>query len=127
MMMRTLIMYRGIDLYEIAAELKRAGFGQLMFLQRLPDEFSPTGDFTSEWCAALDGETSLGKDERQLLEDTGRSLGSGDTESQVMLLDSAIERIRQIGQMREKEYSEKGKLYRSLGTICGIAVGMIVI
>lgn len=72
-------------------------------------------------CAA-----ELGEEEAELLSELGDILGSADLESQLGALACTIglleERLR-----RTREYRDKhGRLYRSLGALCGLAVAILL-
>ena len=57
----------------------------------------------------------------------GDSLGQTDTEGQLSFLAMYEELIKKNLEQAAKMYAEKGRMYRSVGLLCGLAVGIMVL
>lgn len=122
------IRYSAPDVYELIGELRGlALFSNLDFIGRLPSEFSPDINFHENWQKAVSSDASLGEDEKRLLISFGAVLGTSDIDGQLMAIEEAIETLSGIEDRRIEEYSRKGKLYRSLGMLSGVMVGILLI
>ena len=115
------------DVYSIASKLRAAGFRMLSFLSELPESYEECSDFHGKWRASVLKCHTLSYDERELLIEIGAALGSCDTEGQLKELAAYRERVQELYEQRLAEYRSKGRLYRSLGLLAGVTLGIIVI
>ncbi len=123
-----LIRYRGLNVYEIVRELKASSdIVNLSFIENLPSEFKAGSDFHKLWCTAVENDISIGKDESKILCKFGNVLGTSDIEGQLLSIESILEELKNIEQIRQDEYRRKGKLYRSLGVLFGVMTGILLI
>lgn len=123
-----MIRYRGLNVYEIVRELKESSdIHMLQFIEKLPSEFIAGSDFHNLWCTAVESEISMGEDESKILCKFGNALGTSDIEGQLLSIESVLEELKSIEQMRQDEYRRKGKLYRSLGMLFGVMTGILLI
>ena len=67
------------------------------------------------------------KGEKETLENFGNILGRYDIESQIKGIKGIEERISGYRESAEKEYFDKGKLYRILGVLFGAGVVAVII
>lgn len=124
----TLIRYRELNVYEIAAELQReGGYRNTEFIQSLPCEYRSGENFRLMWDKAIDEDSNLGETESSLLKGFGEELGTSDTEGQLMLLEAIRARLSEIQQQRSEEYHTKGRLYRSVGILSGVMAAILII
>lgn len=122
------IRYSGIDVYEIVHELKKSGlYYNIDFIRNLPDEFTPDCNFHNIWKKAIINDMSLGDDEKMLLSSYGEVLGTTDIAGQLMSTEEALDKLSKIEEKRNEEYKRKGKLYRSLGMLSGVMIGILLI
>lgn len=63
---------------------------------------------------------TLSQEKRRLLEESAAALCVQDTAMQNTLMDQAIFRLEQAAKEAEREYQEKGKLYRRLSVTAGV-------
>jgi stage III sporulation protein AB len=119
------IRYTGSDVYEITKQLKAENTG-LAFIKNLPEHFTAGVNFHEEWHNALADEP-LYDEEKQLLEELGSVIGTSDTEGQLAAISALEERAEQLQRVRSDEYCRKGKMYRSVGVLAGVMVGILVI
>lgn len=118
----------GTDVFELVREFKASeAFSELNFIMNLPSEFVPGTDFHELWRSAIEKDSSLGSDEKKLLFSFGESLGTSDIAGQLMTIEEALETLHDIEDKRFAEYNRKGRLYRSLGTLAGVMVGILLI
>lgn len=115
------------DIYSIIGRLKSEGFEHLCFMSQLSEQYDAECYIRSEWKNALKKCTALADEEMRLLIEIGSSLGTADTESQLKLLSAQLDEVHEMYERRCSEYRTKGKLYRSLGILAGVTVGIMVI
>lgn len=124
----TLIRYRELNVYEIAAELQTwLSYKNTEFVYSLPCEFSCEENFHETWKKAIESDVSLGDNEKNILTSLGNELGTSDTEGQLAILETAKIRLSQLQEIRSEEYTKKGKLYRSVGLLTGVMAGILII
>ncbi len=123
-----LLRYNAQNVYEIVSELRAdSNFSELAFLQSMPTEYIVGEDFSAQWSQAVDGDLSLGNEEKSVLKSFGSTFGTTDACGQLTLIESTAEELRKICRMREGEYNRKGKLYRSVGMLTGVMTGIALI
>ena len=116
------------DVYSIGSELKsNKKFQRLTFLQAIPEKYNPEHNFREIWINAVKSQKNLPDDVKGLLCDFGSVLGQSDIEGQL----ASIETLTGKADILEKKYSEiysqKGRLYRSVGMLFGIMTGILII
>ena len=102
-----------------------AGYPELPFLTDCRDKLVRGEPFAESFeSAVMAGEF----DERQrgVLLPLARELGSSDLDSQLAALAYAISRLQEIGAQESEYCNTHGKLYRTLGILCGIAAAILV-
>lgn len=80
-----------------------------------------------EGIKVFEKEVSLTKGEKETLENFGNIFGRYDIESQIKGIKGIEERISGYRKSAEKEYFDKGKLYRRLGVLFGAGVVAVII
>lgn len=85
------------------------------------------GDFHTIWSDGVKKQPYLMARDKELLLSLGDKLGSTDLEGQLSFLEMSEEIFRQRQQQAVEDYKNKGKVYRSVGLLCGLAVGIIVL
>lgn len=115
------------DVYDIIAKLRAADLRMLVFLNELPSRYDVNEDFHGKWKASVMKCRTFAAEERELLIEIGTALGSCDTEGQLRELEAYRERVQELYEQRLAEYRSKGRLYRSLGVLAGVTLGIIVI
>lgn len=130
LMRRAEIMIRssGMNVYELARALKESNeLTSLSFLSFLPEEFSPYVSFCSYWKKAVYKQYDLPDEERDLLLRLGGIIGSYDTEGQTAAIEALLSELGFVEKKRSEELIKKGRLYRSVGTLFGITVGILIL
>lgn len=123
-----LIRCRADDVYAISAELRQnKQLCRLTFLQEIPESYSPEDDFREIWTNAVNSQKNLPEDEKKLLCDFGATLGNSDIEGQLVSIDTFSENAAVLEKKYSELYSQKGKLYRSVGMLFGVMVGILII
>ena len=118
---------RGADVYELSVIFRSSpGLSALTFLEGLPEHYEPGRDFRGQWREALSGQ-QLPEDEFQLLSEFGEIIGKTDTEGQLSIIEGLKERLGRITVSREEAYSQKGRMYRSVGVLFGVMAGILVV
>ena len=69
----------------------------------------------------------LPAEEREILAELGEMLGRTDIEGQLAELSVLEERVRCLENERRTVCSQKGRMYRSVGVLFGVMVGILVI
>ena len=123
-----IIRCRADDVYSISAELKHNNqFRDFTFLQEIPVEYNPEENFREIWINAVKSQKNLPDDARSLLCDLGTILGQSDIEGQLISIETLIENVIILERKHSEIYSQKGKLYRSIGMLFGVMIGIIII
>lgn len=115
------------DIFNIIKALKSEGLSELGFLFELPEEYSADCDVRNCWRNALIRDRSIPAEEKAVLTELGQILGTTDAEGQLSGIASLLVRMEELREQRREEYLRKGKLYRSLGVMAGVSVGIILI
>ena len=69
----------------------------------------------------------VSRDEREIIRTFFASIGRYDVETQLEVLDSMSDKIRNICEKYEKKYVKEKSMYVQLGFLVGICVGVLVI
>ena len=115
------------DVYSIVSRLKAAELSMLTFLNELPESYEENVDFHDKWRISVLKCHSIALEESGLLIEIGTSLGTSDKEGQLRALTEYQKRAQELYELRIAEYRSKGRLYRSLGLLAGVTVGIIAI
>ena len=115
------------DIYRIFERLRAEQFEHLSFLSSLSVRYDAECDIRREWRNAVSHCGHIADEERRLLLEFGALLGTSDTEGQLKALSVQQEEIHELYEIRCSEYRTKGKMYRSVGLLAGVTVGIIVI
>ncbi|MBO5453776.1 MAG: stage III sporulation protein AB [Clostridia bacterium] len=62
-----------------------------------------------------------------ILKDLGAQLGTSDTENEIAVIDSYIEKISSVFEKCKNDYENKGKLIEKVGIITGILIAILVL
>ena len=87
-------------------------------------------DIRSAWesaCLELAALPCCKNEEAELMKELGLSLGKSDAAGQLALIELYRERLSCFEKSAAEELSQKGKLFRSLGVLCGIGVAIVII
>lgn len=85
------------------------------------------GNFHPLWREGVRKQPFLAAKDRELLISLGDSLGQTDTEGQLSFLEMYEELIKKNLEQAAKDYADKGRMYRSVGLLCGLAAGITVL
>lgn len=126
-MLDSRIRYTAQPIPPLLKELYRTSdLSALGFLPRLAD--CPAAELASEWCRCVEGElTALSPPDRQLLAAFGGLLGRTDVCGQTAHCRAYAARFEERRAAAEKEFSEKGKLYPTMGLLGGLGVAVLLI
>lgn len=129
MMQLSEIMIRscGTNVYDLVGRLKAEGYSNLDFLDKVSEEYSADEEFRESWRTAVTGLRNIGDEEKRALVEFGNFLGSTDISGQLSGIALQSELMHGIYERRQADYQKKGRLYRSLGVLAGLTVGIIVI
>lgn len=117
----------GADVYRLVSRLKQEEFRILLFIYELPEAYSPDTELRDLWERSVSELKDLPHEEKHLITEFGRYLGTTDIIGQVSLIGSHSELISQLREQRAEEYRRKGRLYRSVGLMAGLMIGIIII
>lgn len=123
----TNIRCRAEDVYGIVRRLKAEKLRYIGFLSGIPDDYSPESDFRSDWLDALERDRSVPEEEKRLLAELGGTLGRGDISGQLEEVSALLATTGDLALRRREEYANKGRLYRTIGMLTGIMMGIIVV
>ena len=115
------------DVYGIVRHLKEENYSCLRFIYILPECYSPEDDFRQVWKNAVMSDRSFDIEEQEILNGIGELLGSTDIEGQLRGISDIRSVINSINAERIGVYRQKGRLYRSVGVLIGVTLGIMVI
>lgn len=123
-----LIRYQGLSVYELSSELKKsADLSMLSFINALPETFHEGENFHILWKKAVNSQTDIPDDERKLILRFGDVLGTSDIEGQLVSIEGIRQELSELEKRRFDRFIQKGRLYRSVGTLFGVMAGILVI
>lgn len=123
----TLIRYRSLTVREIFLLLKEnRTYSDLLFLHNadFSDKSRPVGEI---WQKGIDSDFTLSSEEKKLLIQLGRQLGTTDTEGQLSVISVFNESLETMIEKQSEKYAVKGKLCRSMGILAGAMAGILII
>ena len=121
------IRYVGMNVYDMVRRFRSSPeLSGLTFLRNLPESFSEGENFREQWQRSLSGQ-ELPPEERDILSELGEMLGKTDIDGQLAELGVLEERVRCLENERRSVYTQKGRMYRSVGVLFGVMVGILVI
>ena len=122
-----MIRYRGLDVYEMANDMKKSGkYPSLTFLHNIPESYIPGDDFHEIWRSSVMREKIIPSEEQKLLCGFGDIIGSSDTEGQIKSITAFEKEAELLTDQRKEIYIKKGKLYRSIGLLFGLMGAILV-
>ncbi len=86
-------------------------------------------DIKTAWeqaCGKLAEMPCCRAEERELLLSLGRSLGTCDISGQLSLIELHSEKLNALKREAAEESAKKGKLFRSVGALCGIGAAVLI-
>lgn len=121
----TLIRYQRLTVFEISERLKRSpDYKNLAFLK----EIKQGNDFSKSWGIALkNSKTCLKNEDVDILKSIGDGLGKSNFEGQISMLRLSEEGLRTRLASAVSELKTKGRLFRSLGSVCGLGIAIILL
>ena len=115
---------------EIGTMLKHASRNQayqnLLFVTSCTD-INENGDFHPLWNEGVKKQPYLTPADRELLLALGDRLGETDLDGQLSFLELTCEMLKKQQQEAAENYRKKGRMYRSVGFLCGLALGIMVL
>lgn len=115
---------------EIGTMLKSASqneaYQNLLFVTSCLD-IGENGDFHPLWNDGVKKQPYLTPTDRELLFALGNRLGETDLDGQLSFLELTCEQLKKQQQDAAENYRQKGRMYRSVGLLCGLALGIMVL
>ena len=115
---------------EIGVMLKSASqheaYKNLLFISACANT-SENGDFHPLWNDGVKRQPYLTTTDRELLFALGDRLGETDLDGQLSFLELTCEMLKKQQQEASENYRKKGRMYRSVGLLCGLAAGIMVL
>lgn len=120
------IRYNKSQLYDMFDRLcSSSKFNNLNFLKNLKCNMMNM-PFPIAWKkSVVDWNSSISSDDKDLLKSMSDILGASDSSGQIMALEHIENRFKISLQSAREIYNKKGKLFRSLGILVGLAVFVI--
>lgn len=123
-----MIRYRRMNVYDLVGELKSSeSLSQLAFLKNLPERYVQGENFHDLWQYHLQKQDDLENEEKKLLSEFGRIIGASDSKGQLTSIEALEAELQQLEKKRSECYLQKGRMYRSVGMLFGVMVGILVI
>lgn len=122
-----LMKYSGDTLFSLFTELyERQSVQQLVFLNVLLSELTSGTDFPSAWRKAIYSDKKLSAELSEILLSFGESLGTSGVEGQIMSIERTQAELSAIYENALEQHRRKGRLYRSIGLLGGIAAALLL-
>ena len=127
--MKTEIRFSAKEMKLLVAELAKAPYFQpLSFLGVCTEQLEQKTPFPAAWQTGLTAQPGhLSRDDLEQLSSLGHLLGSTDVEGQMGSLELVKQNLLNNLRRAKELYASKGKLYRSLGVLSGIALVVLMI
>lgn len=84
-------------------------------------------DFHKAWSEGVKKQMFLNPRDKELLFALGEHLGETDLEGQLSFLEITEALLSEQREEARKEHSTKSKMYRSVGLLCGLAMGIMLL
>ena len=100
------------------------------FAEIIREKLPQSEDIRTAWecaCTELSALPCCRSEDAELLSELGASLGKSDAAGQLELIELYRERLSLSEKSAAEELKQKGKLFRSLGMLCGIGAAVIVL
>jgi stage III sporulation protein AB len=124
----SLIEYGSLHVSEIISVLSAdRAFEKLRFLKKTSELITSGKNFYDAWEQAVNGDGTLGEQEREVLLLIGSSLGRSNKKGQLSMLKLHSDSIRGIIALLTPELNSKKKLYSSLGVLSGVFLSVMLI
>ena len=125
---KTEIRYTQAEIYDIVRDLlSNNNFKSLSFLNDVKDNMNNM-PFPTAWKTAItDWNSSILKEDEELLSSMANILGASDSTGQISALDHIEKRFEASYEAAKNLCQTKGKMYKSLGILIGLAVLVIFI
>ena len=126
--MSVLIRFRAIRTRELIEEISsRDSFGGFIFLNMLSDFLECDDDINKSWKNAASKTFFLSDSDRNILLNVGEQIGSTDIDGQLSMLALNKSLAERNLYDAENEYRIKGKMIRTVWSLCGLAAGIMII
>lgn len=124
----TLIRHRALTVSEIVDELNKSTvYKELDFINFAKNDITERIPFSNVWEKSIIRDKKLFQEERKELISLGYSLGTSDIDGQLSALSIIKNKFDIIAEKSNFEYTKKGKLYRTLGVLCGVFISILLI
>ena len=84
-------------------------------------------DISASWCEAAHRAVFLNESDKNILIGVGEQIGGTDIEGQLSMLAMSKTLAEQNLLQAENEYRIKGRMLRTVWSLCGLAAGIMVI
>ena len=126
--MSILIQYKAMRTKELIAEIgKHDGFKDLIFLEILNESLELEEDINIGWKSAVKRTFFLSNDDKDILLNVGEQIGNTDVNGQLSMLELNKSMIERNLAQAEMDYKIKGKMFRTVWGMCGLAAGIIML
>lgn len=121
------IRYTNSEIGEMLKTAAQNGTYEKLLFVTLCKNIKDGDNFHVLWNEGVKNQPYLTLRDREILSALGDRLGETDCDGQLSFLELTEELIKGQREEAAADYSNKGKLYRSVGILCGLAVGIMII
>ena len=126
--MAVLINFKAMRTQELIIELsEKEYFKNFIFLNTLNNYLEENNDIKESWINAAKITMFFNENDRSILLSVGEQLGSTDIEGQLSMLNLNKTLAKRNLSDAQNEYRTKGKMIKSVWSLCGLAAGIMVI
>lgn len=102
-------------------------FSRITFIKDIAENGDSNGNFHPRWSEGVAAIPYLNAEDKALLLSLGEGLGTTDLDGQLKLIEINRELLCIQCDEARRDVSSKGKMYRSVGVLCGLAAGIVVL
>lgn len=121
------IRYTNSKIYSILNSAAYSGTYSDLFFIKDCAALKENEDFHPVWDKGVKKQFFLHERDRELLAALGERLGETDCDGQIAFLEMTEEMLKKQCDEAHEEYMQKSKMYRSVGLLCGLALGIMVL
>ena len=127
---KTAFLIRGdtLNLFELFDRLRKIEcLNELELIRQFPECFDANTNVRELMHKLIESDRELLNEERELLSRFADQIGTSDREGQAVFLSGLRAELVRLRDTRRGEFLEKSRLFKSVGLLCGVMAGILLI
>lgn len=122
------IRFRAPKIISVLKHCAESGsFKELAFIENTLELTGTDGNFHESWTKSVQAFQGINENDKSILISLGDKLGQSNLEGQTEIIEMHIALIKRQLELAGEESKSKGKMLRSVGTLCGVALGIMIL